>query len=216
MICSQTELAAETTQAFIVCVVSSHSWAVFLTPAIILVSAALAAWGVLFARGSARKRATLDMIEKFESTKHYRDLRGTFSYYRRAGGFERLHNPKEEKDNAERQSVLEYLNHYELVAIGICNDILDAKIYRQWMLGPFVRDWNAASDFIQRERWKLNEKTQEWQYRYQLFENYQSVATKWSEEAINLTRESSEPPTKAEGPGDDPLPDSDANSRANQ
>jgi Domain of unknown function (DUF4760) len=45
----------------------------------------------------------------------------------------------------------DYINHYELVAIGIRSNILDERMYRTWMEGPFVRDFNSAADFIQSE-----------------------------------------------------------------
>jgi len=77
------------------------------------------------------------------------------------------------------------------------------------MLGPFVRDWNAASDWIQRERWKWDPDTQKWSYRSQLYANYQWAACTWSKEARKLSRASTPPPAHpSEGPGDEPLPGS--------
>lgn len=197
----------EATQTIIVCVASSFPWVSLLTPAIIFLSATAAAWGVISARATARKRATLDMIEKVESTPHYRDMHAIFSYHRRRDSFELLHDPQEERDSRERTGVNDYLNHYEIVSIGIRKGILDTKIYQDWMKGPFIRDWNAASSFVQRERWKWDKNTQKWEYRIQLFENYQAVASLWSKEAITLTAQSSPPPERPQGPGDESLPD---------
>jgi len=199
--------SATVTQAITVCVTSSFSWWHLLTPVVITFSA-IAAWRSISAsRETARKRATIDLIEKVESTPHYRELHKVFSYHRRTNGFDRLHNPTEEKDKDERQSILDYLNHYELVSIGIQQDILDADSYKGWMLGPFIRDWNAASSFIQRERWKWDNTANDWEYHAQLFENYQTVVCEWSNEAICLTKEHSGPPNTPEGPGDEALPD---------
>ena len=177
MQCSELS-SSEATQTFIVCVASLFSWVSLVTPVIVFGSLIVAIIGVRSSRASARQRATLDMIEKVESAPHYRSLHSVFSYHRRQGTFGRLHSPTEEKDKSERQAVLDYLNHYELVSIGICKNILDAEIYRDWMLSPFVRDWNAASNFIQRERWKSDTKVKAWTYHARLFENYQRVACK--------------------------------------
>lgn len=176
-----------------------------LTPLIILLSAIAAGWGVWSARRTARQRATLDLIEKVESTGHYRSLHSTFASRRRSNNFSPLHDPMP-GDEDDRQAVLDYLNHYELVSIGIRSKILDGTIYKRWMFGPFIRDWNAASEFIQRERWKWDTKKCTWEYHPKLFEHYQSVACEWSTEAIVLTKTASVPPEKPEGPGDEELP----------
>lgn len=197
----------EATQAIIVCVASSFSWVSILTPLIVFASLMVAIMGVRSARASARQRATLDMIEKVESAPHYRSLHSAFSYHRRQQSFARLHNPTEEKDKTERQAVLDYLNHYELVSIGISAEILDAEFYRDWMLGPFVRDWNAAAAFVQRERWKWDSEKGKWTYHARLYENYQATASKWSREAINLDDKHSDPPLKPSGPGDEAMPE---------
>lgn len=127
-------------QAVTVCIASSFEWTSLITPVIILGSVCVAILGVPSARASVRRKATLDMIEKTESTPHYREFHAAFAYHRRQSSFSRLHDPTEEKDKQERQKILDYLNHYEIIAIGIRHDILDAKIYRSWMQGPFIRD----------------------------------------------------------------------------
>jgi len=208
--CSPAEQVSQATQAIIVCVASSFSWLSLIAPGMIALSVCAAIWGVQKARETARQRATLDMIEKVESTPHYRDLHAAFAYHRRMDTFARLHNPTEEKDKRERTAVLDYLNHYELVSIGIRKRILDAAIYRDWMQGPFVRDWNAARRFIQRERWKYDPGTRKWSYYEPLFANYQKTAGAWSKDARMIDSTTSPPPGKAEGPGDEALPDGDA------
>lgn len=108
-------------------------------------------------------------------------------------------------DKPMRKAVFDYLNHYEMVSIGLRQDILDERIYRAWMEGAFVRDWNAAAEFIQRERWKVDEDGN-WSYRDSIYENYQYVACSWSNEAEALTEQSYAKPSQAVRPGDDPLP----------
>lgn len=102
------------------------------------------------AREIARERATLDMIGKVESTPHCRDLISTFSCYRRQKFFDKLTAPAEEREKSDRQKVLDCLNHYELVAIVIKAGPFDRDVHACWMEPDYVRDWNAAADFIHR------------------------------------------------------------------
>lgn len=162
-------------------------------------------------RAIARLKATLDLIEKAESSEHYRTRHESFAAVRRANAFAELDDPADEDARKRRFEIAEHLNHYELVAIGIRRKVLDDDMYRTWMAGPFVRDWNAAAGWIQRERWKL-EADGTWIYRDATYANYQAIARAWSPvDAINLTRDTSPPPdiplSRPLGPGDEPLPD---------
>ena len=162
---------------------------------------------MLNARRVAREKATLDLIEKVESGEHYRKIVTTFSELRRGRGFAHLSNPTSAEGLEARRCVNDYLNHYELVSIGILSGLLDEGVYRAWMRGPFVRDWNAASEWIQRERWKrLEDGT--WEYYGQVFMNYEIMARRWSHEAKALDETTSGPPGDADagGPSDEPLP----------
>jgi hypothetical protein len=193
--------------ALVVCIAPSElSWVSFLGPGLIFVSAIVALVGVINARDVAKQRATLDFIEKVESTEHYRKLNSAFSALRQSKGFAHLTSPAEE-DKPDRSAMMDYLNHYEMVSIGIRRNILDGKIYREWMLGPFVRDWNAASDWIQRERWKWDPEKGAWSYRSRLYANYQWAACSWSKDGRKLTKHTTPPPAAAAGPGDEALPE---------
>lgn len=175
------------------------------TTVIIGVSAiAVATWT---AHNVARSKATLDLIEKRESTDFYRKTNALFSKLRRSGGFAHLNNPTE-KDEPDRALVRDYLNHYELVSLGIRTKVLNGAFYLAWMGGPFVRDWNAACDWIQRERWKRDEASGQWSYDEQIFEHFEFVATRWSTTATRLKTLPRHPPRDAGagGVGDEPLP----------
>ncbi|MEM8653995.1 MAG: DUF4760 domain-containing protein [Pseudomonadota bacterium] len=180
------------------------------TATIILASAILSAIFAFFsirsAREIARKNATINMIEKVEATAHYRKLYSTFSYYKRLNSFDRLYDPVEQKDKSDRQDVLDFLNHYELVAIGIEKNVLDFDIYRLWMRGPFVSHWNAAADFIQRIRWKYDDGKDSWSYYTDAFSSFQRVALRFSPDAINLNANYAAHPEQPQGPSDEPIP----------
>lgn len=205
MDCSLAPAAGEAVST-LVCIVHAPDWRIYITPALVLVSIFVALLALLNTLNVARRKATLDLIEKVESTDHYRTLNATFSRLRRGRGFGHLANPTEAADAADRALVNDYLNHYELVSVGIARGILDETFYKSWMRGPFVRDWNAATDFVQSERWRRDDDGQ-WRYHPQIFCNYQRMACRWSREARRLDRSSSDPPAGNEfGPGNDPLP----------
>lgn len=181
----------------------------FLAPGVTLLAATVASIIAIVAlrntRSVARQKATLDLIEKRESTEHYRDLSRTFFELQKGPGFQHLTAPSD-ADRPTRKKVFDYLNHYEIIAIGLRQNILDEKIYRAWMEGAFVRDWNAAADFIQRERWKCDE-AGEWHYRSSIYENYEHIAHQWSKDTRALDAQSSQPPRTPVRPGDDQLPE---------
>lgn len=191
---------------WVICIVEPIDWRIYILPALAIISIFLGILGYRATWRIARRKATLDLIEKAESTEHYRDRNQRFSELRRAIGFGGLNNPQTPQARIDRQLVLDYLNHYEMIAIGIRNGVLDQGFYREWMRGPFVRDWNAAVEFIQGERWKRE--GDKWSYYPRTFANYQQLARRWDRTAFNLTKDSFSPPDSslAGGPGDEPLP----------
>ncbi|MEQ9639910.1 MAG: DUF4760 domain-containing protein [Alphaproteobacteria bacterium] len=209
MDCSElTQLAnqpAEAAQGIIVCVASSFEPATLITPLVIAVSVFLAWRSIRSSAASARMRATLDLIEKSESTPEYRENHKIFVEHRLAGSFGRLHAPETDTDKTHRQRVHAYLNHYELIAIGIEKEILDEAFYKNWIRSGLVRDWNAAGSFIQRERWR-DDGQGGWVYHTSLYEYYQRLAARWSDDAVQLDEHSGGHPAAPSGPGDGALP----------
>jgi len=162
--------------------------------------------GISRSRKVAGQRATLDLIDKSETTDSYREASRTFHNYTREGRLIELSTPVTAEQHADREKALKFLNHYELISVGINDSFLNENIYRQWMETNFLIDWNDSSEFIQRERWKYDPEKHMWQYRQRLYENYQKLAEKWGREKgfdINkLDKSFSKPPERPEGPGD--------------
>lgn len=183
-------------------------WSAFIAPALVVLSIGVAIWGVFNTRSVARRKATLDLIEKRESAEHYQQIHKVFRDTRLADGFLALADPRTEDARAQRKAVLDFLNHYEMVAIGIRRNILDERMYRDWMEGAFVRDWNAAAEFIQSERWRRNIDNSGWVYRASIFANYQWAAERWSSEARRLVEGDQPQPTSPIAIGDEHLPES--------
>ena len=101
-------------------------------------------------------RATLDLIERTESNEHYLKLRSSFRRLDANSNdqafFARVTHRTEELDKTLRREIVAYLNHYELVAIGCDQGILDEGFYRSWMRSHLVRDWTLARPLIEAAR----------------------------------------------------------------
>jgi hypothetical protein len=75
----------------LLCTADPHrSWFDYLEPILVLISLVIAVVGVLSARALARQKATLDLIEKAESSDVYKDLNAVFSATRKSGGWAAL------------------------------------------------------------------------------------------------------------------------------
>lgn len=155
----------------------------------------------------ARQRATIDLIEKRESTDFYRANSRRFSELRRAAGFAHLNDPVTSDDQAGRRRVVERLNHYELVARGIRPGVLSGGFSKRWMGGPFVRDWNAALDRIEGERWKHDPRTGGHRYDPKTYQHFERVARRWSPRDARRPAGPAKPSPRTDGPGAEPLPE---------
>lgn len=149
------EVLTEEAVRTIVCAASSGSW--WLTPLILTISATTAAFlsvqAIRANRDIARKRASLDLIVQAEATEYYQTLRRAFHSIRNdEAGFEQIFAPTNPEILKQRQAVLSYLNHYELIAMGVFDGILDESVYRNYMRSIVVRDWYAAEPFIRHIR----------------------------------------------------------------
>lgn len=120
----------------------------YVVPLVGLVGASVAIYSVAANRAVARMRATLDLIERSESSDYYSEIRKSFRKINNAIILETIKFPMSDEDRKLRKEVLAYLNHYELVAIGCKSAILDEKFYAKWMKTTLIRDWVAAKELV--------------------------------------------------------------------
>jgi len=151
-------------------------------------------------------RATLDLIEKAESSDHYRTITRVFSELRRHEAFMAVHDPSEQ-NRPIRLALVAYLNHYETIALFIRRNVLDEETYSAWIQGTLVRDWNSASAFIQRQRWDWDRTSQTWVYDPTIYSQFQWLASRWNPNAAPLTEAYSAPPQTRPTSQDEPLPE---------
>lgn len=138
------------------------------------------AWATISAnRKMARMRATLDLIERTELQLYYQNLWRELRAAREGpGGLPALLHPVTETQKEQRPSVLDFLNHYELVAVGCKQGVLEEEFYKQFMRSAFLRDWVASRDLIR----GLREPPAPAPKRPTLFEHFEALAVKWQAE----------------------------------
>ncbi|WP_461429252.1 DUF4760 domain-containing protein [Gymnodinialimonas sp.] len=123
----------------------------------------------------ARKRATLDLIERSESTDFYLSVYAAFKEVLASNaGFEQIKDPTMPAVMEQRRKVIAFLNHYELVAIGIEQGILDESLYRDFMRGTVVRHWARAEEFVTHLRSDTPDSRAP-----KAFEKFEALALKW-------------------------------------
>ncbi|WP_298956625.1 DUF4760 domain-containing protein [uncultured Methylobacterium sp.] len=105
-------------------------------------------------REIARLKATLDLIEKAESSEFYRDLAVAFRNAlapddpAKKTPLDAILKPKNPYEVDQRTKIVFFLNHYELIATGFERGVLDKSFYASFMRGAVVRDWSAAEPFV--------------------------------------------------------------------
>ncbi|WP_299628010.1 DUF4760 domain-containing protein [uncultured Tateyamaria sp.] len=167
--------------ALVICAASNSFW--WVSPLVIALSACAAAiisiTSIRSNKEIARKRATLDLIERSETTEHYQSLYKAFTDVRKDdGGFEQLKSVTNPQLLEQRRKVIAYLNHYELMAIGIRKGILDEGVYGDFMRSTVVRDWHAAADFVTHIRTPTPDSGTEVPAN-KAFSEFETLAAKW-------------------------------------
>lgn len=167
-----------------ICMAPNGFW--WVSPLVIAVSAVVAAFisvsSIRANKEIARKRATLDLIERSESTEYYQDLYRSFTEVRKdPRGLEQLVDVTNPEMVRQRQKVINYFNHYELMAIGIEQGVLDEGVYKSFMRSTLVRDWFEASAFIAHLRTPTPDSGAEVSAA-RAFSKFEALAVKWSPE----------------------------------
>jgi Domain of unknown function (DUF4760) len=157
----------------------------------LLVSLFAALYTVYINRRTARIKATLDLIEASESKDRYLDLYKNYKDYRDSEEFRNgVILPTTEDHKTNRRLCFDFLNHYELVAVGIKEGILDERFYKTWMEYAVVRDYRAAFSLIQSARSPTTENTSD----ISAYSEWEELCVKWGAERI--------PPVSPSAPAD--------------
>lgn len=119
------------------------------------VSVTVAFLAFLHTRKAVRRRATLDMVMR---TLMDRDVQ---EEYRKFRDLIRRHQDQDDDFNmtklaaaeavgdTTRNTVLQQLNIYELMALGIHRKLFDEALYKRWYHNQFMMDYEGVQDLIE-------------------------------------------------------------------
>ena len=110
-------------------------------------AAAVACLAILSHRRTTARKNTLDFILNHE-------LHDPVWLQLRLKVFPILQDPEKwgalvkAKSTADKQDVLAWLNHHEIVAVGIKHRTLDQNLYFDWLGSLYRADWELAHNFV--------------------------------------------------------------------
>ena len=153
-------------------------WVLLASPIVLIVSVLIAAavfWQNQRTHTRARRMDTLVRILDVEMSDKYRLDHDSFVRVRDERLWQYIITAERKEDIELRRRVYGYLNHYEVVALGVQENLFSKKIYKKWMGSILVRDWNDSVDFVEEMR-----KTQP-----SLFVNFEQLAKDFDPDARN-------------------------------
>ncbi|MEM0930469.1 MAG: DUF4760 domain-containing protein [Pseudomonadota bacterium] len=122
-------------------------------------------------RAIARRQATIDFLEKRKWDSDYIAARQDFIILRDDADRTMSYWAREaQADRPERSTIRNILNDYELMAIGIQQDIFDEKIYQAYWRGTLITDWKKTRAFIEDVREIANA---------EVYKSFQDLAEAW-------------------------------------
>ncbi|MEQ8968029.1 MAG: DUF4760 domain-containing protein [Azospirillaceae bacterium] len=136
----------------------------------ILLSAVVALFSVAASRVATKRRAAIDLIVRSESGA-FQESRAVFKDVLANGVLLNLLNPRSAEDFSRRRSVQELLNHYELVAISIRENIVDENIMKLYQRRSVIDYWDDAKEIVTEAR-RLTENDN-------IFHNFEWLAERW-------------------------------------
>lgn len=120
-------------------------------------------------RKTTRDRETIAIINQYVWDKDYLEAKDKFVHLRDTTGLQACCN---EPDSDTARAVAKVMNHYELLSIGINRGILSGKIFSDFYMTRFVRDWQAAQSYIVTVREKNGNNAR-------IFGEFEKLAKSW-------------------------------------
>lgn len=103
------------------------------------------------AKRIATRRATLDLVMMDQSNSGLIRMRRRFIELKEKGNLVQWASAPN-KASLETLTILGILNRYELLAIGISEGTLNARIYKRWYRTTVVSDWIHCHPFVSQIR----------------------------------------------------------------
>ncbi len=114
---------------------------------LLLLAGIIAFWGIVVQRSTARRKATLEFIQKMESDNDFLQANRIFVRLTRSDNIAKYAS-QENVNSEEAQAIKVILNQFELVSVGIQNGILDYDMFKMWCRGWVLETYNHVSAFI--------------------------------------------------------------------
>lgn len=121
----------------------------------------------------ARRRALIDLIiQQKADAKLVADVQSVYRLSEQGNHLSVLVG----SDSEQRRLVLNVLNNYEFIAVGIRLGAFDEDVYKQMQCSNVIKLWKATSGFIHEIR-KIDDK-------YTIFQDFEALAKRWDEAPI--------------------------------
>lgn len=147
----------------------------------IFVSAGAAVWLIIHNGRLARKRALIDLIIQQKNNETLvKDTQLVFSLANEDNNalskFACIEPSTDEEFIKNRTAILNVLNNFEFIAVGIRLGAFDEKVYKQLMCGNLLKIWKATAGFIHELR-RVSD-------RHTVFQDIEHLAHKWEKKPI--------------------------------
>ena len=115
----------------------------------------IAIWGVISSRAIARRQTTFAHITMVETDGSTQEAQQEFNRLARAGNLEQ-YAAADKVGSPETQAILNILNGFEIISIGIQRGIIEPEFYKLWYKSQTLRTWRDAQPFIVALRLRVN------------------------------------------------------------
>lgn len=125
-----------------------HSYGSDIQNGAVVLSAIAAFWIIADARGTAKRRGTLDLILHQESDRELVEARVAFNKIKAGEIRPSAYGKPDKRGTPEAETIRKVLNIHELTAVAIEEGVIDECVYRRWFNGTFISDYETTKDYI--------------------------------------------------------------------
>lgn len=125
---------------------------------------------------NSQQRATIDLILHQKIDVNLIEAKKIWSEVKNNEQFEELACKENEKDTQRRPHILNILNNYEFIALGVRTGAFHEKTYKRAFYGVLTRDWDSCEAFITALRRQQGSET--------LFQEFEALAKKWKKKPL--------------------------------
>jgi hypothetical protein len=162
---------------------------------ILIVSAAIAIATIIITPLLERRRATIDLVRDLQKDDVLIKARETIESLQDASGRIDFDTILTQKDTAALRAILNVLNSFEFMAAGLRTGAFDEKTYKRILSNTVITQWDLFQEFVRkyREKYKNENKRPKGVNPATLFQDFETLAQKWSKDPLKRIRASWNP-----------------------